>query len=276
MMKSTIATAIAFLAVLGNNAEAQTIDQIAEQATYSRVSDNYTYSAGSNRLGAKLSTSAGVEQTNHRAAIEGNFRVKARLFGGNFEAVRVQAVSKVQNGVAKNEVTLYTGGFAIYTKSKSWGYKWKPENNQLWFEKNRSFYAGGFLLSAGTRVGGSVYGSLQMSANMTGAGVEGRIGSNVWSDVTVGLDLIYYRAGIQTKATVMHGWWEADAVASFGGMSGEFGYHFQPLQIDLNLVIQKMKLKRKGYKLVRSWKNWKSLTLLTWSCQEFKKIYLTF
>ena len=275
MMRMKFATLIACLTILANTAAAQTIDQIAEQATANNKSGSHTYSSGSSRLGAELTTSVVVAQSNSRAGIDGSFKIKARIFGAKFEALKVKTVSKVQNGISVNGVKLYTGGFAVYSRSQKSGWSWTPTNNQTWMEKNRSFYAGGFLLSAGTRVGGSVYGSLNMSANLVGAGVEGKVGSKVWADVTVGLDLIYYRAGIQAKATVMHGWWEADGVASYWGLSGEFGYHLQPLQIDLNLVIQKMKLKRKGYRLVRSWKDYKSLTLVTWTCNELKTIFLS-
>jgi hypothetical protein len=88
-------------------------------------------------------------------------------------------------------------------------------------------------------------------------------------------DLFLYRAGIQARATISHGWWQADSTLTGWGIQGEFAYHFKALQIDLNLVIQKAKFKRRGWRIRRVWKNWKSLKVASWSSKSKKEVYLS-
>lgn len=259
--KTGIVAAIIFLATLAP-AQAQSIE------------GGQTWRLGSKKLGVETSAHAKLKQTPNYAGVEGNLRISPRLFDRTYRIFRFRAVSHVKNGTAKNGISLYVGPFRVWSRSQKQGWKWKPAITQVWLNKNRSFFAGGFLLNAGVRAGGTVYGSLKLAANVLGAGIEGKVGSKVWADVTVGLDLVTHRAGVRTKATLLHGWWEADSTVSFRGIMGEFGFHFQPLAVNLDLVIDKASWKRKGWRMVRTWKAWLSLTIARWSCREFKRIYL--
>ncbi len=232
------------------------------------------YKQGTSKLGANTVLSGRLEQSASRSGVDGNVQLQARLFGKTYNAFRFHALSEVKGGTTTNGIYLYAGPFKVWSKAKVSGWAWTPSINQVYLEKNRSFFLGGFYLNGGARVGGSVYGSLKLAANITGAGVEGKVGSTLWSDVTVGLDLFLYRAGLQAKAKISNGWWQADATLGFWGLDAEFGYHFKPLQIDLNFVIQKAKLKWKGWKLRRTWKKWKSLTLISFHSPEWKIVYM--
>lgn len=249
---------------------------VAQAGTGSHKNEKkWTKYSGTKKLGAKTVVSTKLEQKTNRSGVDGNIVFSARLFNRTYRAFRFHALSEVKDGTARNGISVYAGPLKIWSNVKKSGWKWEPSINQVYFRKNRSFFAGGFLLNAGYRVGGNTYGSLKLAAHAWGAGIEGRVGSNLWADVTVGLDLIAYRAGIQTRATILHGWWEADSTIGLWGVMGEFGYHFKALQVDLNLVIEKGKLKRKGWRVRRIWKDWKSLTIASWSTREYVKIYLT-
>ncbi len=235
-----------------------------------------TYSKGSSTLGSKTVISTRLEQKTNRSGVDGNIRFKARLFKKEYEAFRFHAVSEVNGGSAKNAVSFYAASFKVWSKSKSFGWKWTPSYNQTFLNKSRGFWIGGFRFSATGRVGGTVYGGLKLSANATGAGAQGKIGSYLWADVTCGLDLLFYRAGIQARATISHGWWQADSTLTFNwGIQGEFSYNFKAIKIDLKLVIQKAKFKWKRWKLRRYWKNWKSVTIASWGSKAEKKVYLS-
>jgi hypothetical protein len=268
-MKSGIKTSIAFLFIFAaaNVAQAGTGSQ--------KIESKHAWYSGTSKLGAKTEVTTKLEQKPNRTGVDGNIIFSARLFKRTYQAFRFHAVSEVKNGTARNGVSVYAGPLRIWSNVKKSGWEWKPNINQVYFRQNRSFFAGGFLLNAGYRVGGNAYGSLKLAAHAWGAGIEGRIGSNLWADVTVGLDLLAYRAGVQTKATILHGWWEADSTIGIWGVIGEFGFHFEALRVDLNLVIEKGKLKRRGWRVRRIWVDWKSLTIASWATREHKKIYLT-
>ncbi|MDP6957676.1 MAG: hypothetical protein QF645_02570, partial [Planctomycetota bacterium] len=205
--------------------------QFAEADTGSpTIEGKKVFKHGTSKLGANTVLSATLEQTAARSGVDGNVQLQARLFGKTYNVFRFHALSEVKSGTTTNGIYLYAGPFKVWSKAKISGWAWKPSFNQVYLEKNRSFFLGGFYLNGGARVGGSVYGSLSLSANITGAGIQGKVGSTLWSDVTVGLDLFLYRTGLQAKAKISNGWWQADSTLGFWGLDAEFGYHFKPLQ----------------------------------------------
>ncbi|MCZ6795683.1 MAG: hypothetical protein O7J95_18920 [Planctomycetota bacterium] len=239
------------------------------------VSRSYTRYTGDSDVGAKLVTSGRLTQTDTLVRASAGFVGSARLFGGTYEAIRVDGSSQVENGASSNVIRVKVAGYTVYSVSRSYGWSWGWSHSQTFLDRNKTIWVIGIPINCEIRVGGTIYANLSLGVSVAGAGLQGQFGSNVWGSATAAVDLVLYRAGVRSDITLFDNWLEPSLTAGFSGIVGSLDYVTDPITVYLRLVLDRAKLKKKGWRWRRVWTEVASYTLTSWSGGSFRRNILS-
>ncbi len=234
---------------------------------------------GNSKMGGAFGAYAKTQNNKSLKKSLGNMKLKLRLFKKNYKMTQMDwAVKSKAFGAKKdksNFMQIRIGGLRIYSEKgvKEIARRWSKKYTALQLE--RTIPVGAYWLNLEARAGLQLDVEIAIGVytgrnnELENIGLRSRMGGAIYMDCTAAADFGISRIGLRAKCKLINmgvrGWVKVNDIPNgVSTVDCDYTFYEVPVVFTLKAICDRLKIKRKGWRIKRTWKEFYSVVLARW------------